>query len=216
MQTLIKLYLITILLVECSAQQIVAVPTSTSPSWPRPYVYGGLALSQGASYSPAAGIIGAGFNAESQRFIALAEGSIENAHKQDSGSGTETGLKGRAFIRAGNGWYLGGGAQWSKLSTNPYSKQAWRPTFGGGKDIFREDFSMRTQALYVLPGTDHWNAVQGPEIALWLPSPASGSHFFYRQTVGIYEFHQTAVPGKSGTNDRYAAMFVQCSAMYRF
>lgn len=88
--------------------------------------------------------------------------------------------------------------------------------FGGGKDLFRENFSLRGQILYVLPGTDHQNALQGPEISLWMPTPASSSHFFYRQTLGIYEFHQTLVPGNPGTNERYAATFLQFTAMCRF
>jgi hypothetical protein len=184
--------------------------------WPLPYVYGGLALSGGAGYSPAAGTIGGGLNVDSRRLLFLAETSAQNAHKQDSGAGAELDLKGRLFLRASAGWYFGGGAQWSELSTAIYSKQAWRPTFGGGKDLFRENFSFRAQILYVLPGTDHLNAVQGPEISLWMPSPASRRHLFYRQAVGIYGFHQTSVPGNSGVNQRYLASFVECTAMYRF
>lgn len=184
--------------------------------WPQPYIYGGLTLSQGASYSPAAGIVGGGLNLESGHFISIAEGSFQNAHKQDSGTGAETDLKGRAFFRTPPGWFFGGGAQWSKLGTVAYSKQAWRPVFGGGKDVFHENFSMRAQVLYVLPGTDRLNAVQGPEISLWMPSPASGSHFFYRQTLGIYEFHQTSVSGNPGTDQRSAATFMQFTAMCRF
>lgn len=184
--------------------------------WPRPYVYGGLALSNGASYSPAAETIGGGLNIDSAHFIGLAESSFQNAHKQDSGTGNEVDLKGRAFFRTAPGWFFGGGAQWSKLSTIAYDKQAWRPVFGGGKDLFHENFSMRGQILYVLPGTDHQNALQGPEVSLWMPTPASRSHFFYRQTLGIYEFHETAVPGNPGTNERYAATFLQFTAMCRF
>jgi hypothetical protein len=185
-------------------------------NWPLPYMYGGIALSGGAGYSPAAGTIGGGLTLDSRRLLLLAETSAQNAHKQDSGTGTEIDLKGRVFLRASEGWYFGGGAQWSKLSTAIYDKQAWRPTFGGGKDLFRENFSLRAQILYLLPGSDHLNAVQGPEISLWMPSPASRRHFFYRQAVGIYEFHQTSVPGNSGVNQRYLASFVQCTAMYRY
>jgi len=188
----------------------------TGSFWPRAYAYGGLGLSHGAGYSPAAGIFGSGVDIDNSHFLFLAEGSIQNAHKLDSGTGAEYALQARSFARAADGWYFGGGAQWSKLSTSEYAKQAWRPTFGGGKDIMRENFSMRAQAVYILPGTDHLNAVQGPEIGLWLPSPASKSHFFYRQTVGVYEFHQTSVPGNSGTNVRMASTFVSLTAMYRF
>ena len=61
-----------------------------------------------------------------------------------------------------NKWYVGGGASWSQLTTN-YSKQSWHPRVGGGRDWIREDFSLRGQVEYVLPGSDHQNAVQGPE-----------------------------------------------------
>jgi len=240
-----KFYLLAIVLpLSCNAQQFATVGTRTAtandnsyesaiptanlltdlgqtesantPFRPHPYIYGGLALSKGASYSPAAGTVGGGLDLESGHFIALAEGLLQNAHKKDSGTGTETDLQGRAFVRTARNWFLGGGAQWSKLGTNAYSKQAWRPVFGGGKDVFRENFSMRAQILYVLPGSDHLNAVQGPEISLWIPSPASRSHFFYRQTVGIYEFHQTSVPSNPGTDKRDAASFMQVTAMCRF
>jgi hypothetical protein len=188
----------------------------TTTIGPRPYAFGGLALSKDAGYSPAAGTVGGGVSIESKHFVGLAEGSLQNAHKLDSGTGTESDLKGRAFLRTSPGWFFGGGVQWSELGTVAYSKHVWRPVFGGGKDLFRENFSMRAQALYVLPGTDHLNALQGPEVSLWMPSPASGSHFFYRQTVGIYEFHQTSVPGDTGTSEQSAAPFIQLTAMYRF
>lgn len=181
-----------------------------------PYLYGGLVFSDGASYSPASAAVGGGLDLESGHFIGLAEGSFQNARKNDSDTGSETDLKGRAFFRTGRGWFFGGGAQWSRLGTIAYRKEAAHPALGGGKDLFRENFSMRAQILYVLPGTDHLNAVQGPEVSLWMPSPASRSHFFYRQTVGIYEFHQTSVPGNPGTNNWNAATFMQFTAMCRF
>jgi hypothetical protein len=184
--------------------------------WPRPYAYGGLALSRGAGYDPAAGILGSGLDIDARNFLFLGEGSLQNAHKIDSGTGSEYDLKARSFVRAGSGWFCGGGVQWSRLSTSEYAKQAWRPTFGGGKDLNLQNLSVRAQALYIMPGTDHLNALQGPEISLWLPSPASRTHFFYRQTVGIYEFHQTSVPGNPGTNLRSASAFVNLTAMYRF
>jgi hypothetical protein len=246
MRSVLKLFLlVTVLPLLCSAQQIVTVDsTSASPNQSssyadalpttrvltgsgearsadppfrlHPYLYGGLVFSDGASYSPASATVGGGLDIESGHFIGLAEGSFQNAQKNDSGTGTETDLKGRAFFRTSRGWFFGGGAQWSKLGTIAYTKEAGRPALGGGKDLFRENFSMRAQVLYVLPGTDHLNAVQGPEISLWMPSPASRSHFFYRQTVGIYEFHQTSVPGNPGTNDWNAATFMQFTAMCRF
>lgn len=183
--------------------------------WPRPYVDGGLSLMQGG-YSPAAGNLAAGLNIEAPEFIALAAASVDNGHKLDSGTGYDTYLEARAFLRLGRGWYGGGGAQWNKLTTDVYSKQAWRPAFGGGKDVFRDDFSLRAQVLYVLPGTDRLNASQGPEISVWWPSPATNRHLFYYQTVAIYGSHQTSVPGDPGTNVRYLNTFASFTIMYRF
>jgi len=183
---------------------------------PVPYVYGGFELSHGSGYAPAAGTVGGGLNIDSSHLIVLAETSLQNAHKQDSGTGTELDVKGRTFLRAAQGWYFGGGAQWSRLSTSLYRKQAWRPVLGGGKDLFRENFSMRAQIVYVLPGSDHLNAVQGPEISLCMPSPAGRTHLFYRQTLGIYGFHQTSVPENSGVNQRDLTTILEFTAMYRF
>jgi hypothetical protein len=201
------------------AQQLsLASSPSTLPQYstgPRPFVYGGLALSRGG-YDPAGGIVGTGLNVESARFLFWAEASADNLHKRDSGTGRDLGLKARVFFTTSRGFFFGGGAQWSKLTTVLYSKQAWRPTFGGGKDFIREDFSMRAQVIYVLPGTDRLNASQGPEISLWLPSPARGRHWFYRQTLGLYEAHQTTVPGNRGTGERFLTSFLNMTVLYRF
>jgi hypothetical protein len=148
--------------------------------------------------------------------IAIAELHFDSAQKQDSGTGREVGTLARAFYRMNSGWYGGGGIQWSELTTATYSKNFWRPTFGGGKDVFRESFSLRAQLMYVLAGSDRLNAVHGPEISLWVPSPATSGHLFYRQTLGTYLFHQSAVPGDAGTENRSIASFIEFTAMYRF
>ncbi|HYA24127.1 MAG TPA: hypothetical protein VEF05_08195 [Terriglobales bacterium] len=198
------------------AQNLLPAQPALEPSLLGPYAFGGLSLSQGSGYAPAAGEAGVGLNIERNHLITFTEFSADNAHKEDLGTGHDLYFQARTFYRARRSWYFGGGAQWNKLVTDPYSKQSWHPAFGGGRDLFRENLSMRAQLLYILPGTDHWNAVQGPEIALWLPSPASQSHFFYRQTIGLYEFHQTSVPGNPGTAVRNAAVFLNCGAIYRF
>jgi len=180
-----------------------------------PYAFGGLALS-GGGYELLAGTTGAGINLENRRFMALAEGALDNAHKRDSGTGYDEFAKAQIVWRGPAGWYFGGGGEWNKLITDLYTKQAWHPTLGGGKDFIRPDFSCRLQAFYVLPGTDHLNAVQGPELTLWLPSPARKTHWLYREQVGIYEFHQTAVPGDPGTGNRSVARFADLMVQYRF
>jgi hypothetical protein len=190
--------------------------TELKSFWPRSYAYGGFAPSEGAGYSTAAGTAGAGLDCETSRLIALTQFAVEDAHKLDSGTGAEAHFMTRLFVRAPASWYFGGGAQWNDLDTVLYSKHSWRPGFGAGKDFLREAFSARAQALYLLPGTDHLNGLQGPELSLWVPSPATHHHWFYRQVLGIYEFHQTSVPGNPGLNDRSVSAFLELTVMYRF
>jgi hypothetical protein len=182
---------------------------------PRPYAFGGLSLN-GGGYGATAETLGGGLDFDTNKIIAIAEISADNAHKRDSDTGRDLFIKARAFYNARNGWYFGGGVQQNRLETVAYSKQAWRPTFGGGKDLIRETFSLRAQALYVLPGTDHLNATQGPEISVWLPSPASKAHWLYREAIGIYEYHQTAVTDNAGTESRYVTAFTDFAIQYRF
>jgi hypothetical protein len=187
-----------------------------SAQLPRPYTFGGLSLSKGGGFEPTADTLGAGFSLEKGKVAAMAEVSADNARKRDSGTGHDLFMKARAFYGIRNGWYFGAGVQQSRLITIDYSKQAWRPAFGGGRDFVRETFSFRAQALYILPGTDHLNASQGPEFTMWLPSPASKAHWLYREVIGIYEFHQTAVPGDPGTEYRHLSCSADFTIQYRF
>lgn len=167
-----------------------------SVSWtPRAILLAGPSL-LGNGYQNAAMSVGAGFLLNSRRILSDVEGRYTNAKKTNDNTvnnrkGHERFLQGRVFYRYRPGLYFGGGAQWSETATTNYRKAQWRPTFGGGGDHFANDYSLRWQALYVMPGTDKLNGLQGPEFQLWLPSPASGSHFFFRETVGIYQFHTT-------------------------
>ena len=195
---------------------LLLVVTPAFGQLPRPYTFGGLSLNNGGGYGPAAGTLGAGLNIDTTKVTAIVEVSADNAHKQDSGTGHDLFMKARAFYYGRKGWYFGAGVQQNRLVTVDYSKQAWRPTFGGGKDFVRETFSFRAQALYILPGTDHLNASQGPELTMWLPSPATKAHWLYREVIGIYEFHQTAVPGDPGTENRYVTCFADFTIQYRF
>jgi hypothetical protein len=70
--------------------------------------------------------------------------------KANNHSGHERSAQLRAFYKLGNGLYIGGGAQWSQTSTTTYSKQAWRPTLGVGKDFLRSTCSLRLQGMYTL------------------------------------------------------------------
>jgi hypothetical protein len=189
--------------------------TSALAQYPHPYAYGGV-TSSNAGYSIVAGDVGAGLDVSTKHITALAEIWADNSRKQRSSSGHDVGVKARAFYRMSNGWYFGGGAQWSQLVAPGYTKAQWRPTLGGGKDVIKEGFSSRLMLLYILPGTDHLNALQGPEFSMWLPSPATKSHLFCRETIGAYEFHQTSVPGNSGIGERSMGAFVESTVMYRF
>jgi hypothetical protein len=93
--------------------------------------------------------------------------------------------------RMPSGLYIGGGVQWSQLSTTNYSKEAWRTALGVGKDVLHDTYSLRLQALYVTKGTDKLNGTQGPEISLTYLSPTTNHRFFFRPVLGIYYFHTT-------------------------
>ena len=137
-------------------------------------------------------------------------------------SGRERFLQGRLFYPWRRSLYFGGGAQWSQTATTNYTKSAWRPTLGLGGDHFAENMSARWQVMYITHGTDHSNALQGPELQLWLPSPASKSHFIWRITLGIYEFHTTVTDPTDRTltahqiRDRHSAGFLDFSFGWRF
>jgi hypothetical protein len=183
--------------------------------WPRPMIEGGLSLLHGG-YDPAAANAAAGLDLEARRWVATTSVSADDAHKTTSDSGYDAYLQARAFVRMNRQWFAGGGGQWNRLSANVYSKQAWRPAFGGGRDFLGGNFSARAQVVYVLAGDDRLNGSHGPEFSLWLPSPALRRHFFYHQTLGVYEFHQTSVPGDTGTNDHFVSLFAGFTIMYRF
>lgn len=200
---------------------------SVAPSWqPHPILFGGPSLMSGG-YQPLSLSVGGGFLINSDNLVGDVEGSYENARKTNDGtvdnlSGHERHLEGRFFYRYSTGLFFGPGAQWSETSTTNYTKSAWRPTFGVGGDHFGDGYNMRWQAVYVMPGTDHLNALQGPEIQVWLPSPTSHSHFFYRQTLGIYEFHATITDPSNPVltaqqkSSRNAATFLDFTVGWRF
>jgi len=201
--------------------------TPASPSWiPHPILFMGPSF-VGNGYQTLAASVGGGLMLNSRRLFSNAEGRYMNVRKTDDNTinnrkGRERFLQGRVFYKLRPNLYLGGGAQWSETSTTNYTKQAWRPTFGGGGDHFADDWSCRWQVLYIMPGTDWHNAVQGPEFQLWLPSPASKSHFFYRQVLGMYEFHTTVTDRTDRkltawqTADRHSGAFLDFTFGWRF
>lgn len=220
-------------LLACSmafGQNVVHQPALTIPnkvSWiPRPYVFFGPSL-VGNGYQTFAANSGAGILLRSKVLVANFEASYMNARKTNDNtinnhSGHERYLKGRVFYPWRQNLYFGGGAQWSQTSTTNYTKSAWRPTLGLGGDHFAEDLSARWQVMYITPGTDRSNALQGPEFQLWLPSPASRSHFIWRMSLGIYEFHTTVTDRSNKkltaaqVRDRHHAGFLDFAFGWRF
>lgn len=224
-----RLTLLAVLLVRIAAfgQNVLPAESSAMSSWvPRPIVFGGPSL-VGNGYQTLALNGGAGLLLNSRNLLSDVEARYMNARKTDDNTlnnrkGHERYLLGRVFYRYRPGLYFGAGAQWSETSTTNYTKKSWRPTFGLGGDHFNDGFSMRWQALYILPGTDHANALQGPELQLWLPSPTSREHFFYRQTLGIYEFHTTVTDPRDISltaqqiSERHTAAFLDFTFGWRF
>ena len=167
----------------------------TGGKFPHPYVIGSLSFN-GSGYSPLSEILGAGISVDLHRMVAEAELSYDNVRKTNDNTGynpkgRERGAQSRVFYKLNNDLYFGVGAQWSQLSTSHYSKQAWRPTVGLGKDFLRETHSLRVQAMYITAGTDRANGVQGPEVNITYPSPATSGHLFWRTTWSVYRFHTT-------------------------
>ena len=233
----IMVFTTTVLGQQVASQKPTSVETDVAPAslLPHPFVYAGAGL-MGAGYAPLAGEAGAGVMINSRHLLASAEGSYDNGHKtndndQPNPKGHDRGLSGSAYFRFSSGWFAGAGVRWSQLSTTNYKKSGWRPTFGGGKDYFHKkcaledcvaDFSMRLSMDYVLPGTDYANALQGPLVSFYLPSPSARGHIFFRQTIGIYTFHDTVTDPSNPTltrqqiGQRSITSFGEVTLMYRF
>ncbi len=209
------------------AQNIRAAEAASSTSWkPHPVLLVGPSL-VGNGYQPLALNGGVGLLINSSRVVTALEARYMNARKINDNTvnntkGHERYLQGRLFYRFRRDLFFGGGAQWSETSTTNYTKKAWRPTFGLGGDHFGDGYSMRWQTLYVLPGSDRLNALQGPELQFCFPSPTSRKHFFFRQTLGIYEFHTTITDPTDAsltaqqTRDRHSAAFLDFVFGWRF
>lgn len=202
---------------------------------PRPFLYAG-PEGMGGGYSPFALIGGAGLRIDAKHFLLDASAWYDNGHKvndndQPNPSGHDRGLQGAAYYRLTSGWFFGAGARWSQLSTTNYHKSGGRPTFGGGKDYFHRscpdvtcpaNFSMRLGVDYVLSGTDWQNGSQGPLFTLYIPSPSAKGHIFYRETVGVYRFHDTLtdrtnlIMTREQMSHHSWDSFAEFTVMYRF
>jgi hypothetical protein len=216
-------------------------------SWPRPFIYGGLGLN-GGGYSPASGKIGSGLRIDNTHLIWAASAAYDNSHKSNDNTlnntnGHKRSLESSVYYRFTNTWFVGGGASWSQLSTTNYTKQDFHPSVGGGKDYFHKEcaaencvsnWSFRLQVDYKLKGAEHvdakgcsvpngqcTNELQGPMVSFYIPSPAASGHLFWRETVGIYSFHDTVtstdpVLTAAQKSRRSVASFLEFTMMYRF
>lgn len=197
----------------------------SDPYIPRPYGVFGFSIN-GSGYQAISEEMGGGLRMDSPHILSSVEVGYGNARKVNDAtannhSGHERSAQARTFYKLGSGFYLGGGAQWSQTSTTNYSKQAWRPTLGIGKDFMRNTYSLRLQGMYILTGSDKINGSQGPEISLTYPSPASNHHFYFRSVIGVYRFHTTDTFSDPETSalqrrDHHTTGNVIYSFIYRF
>jgi hypothetical protein len=169
---------------------------------PHPYVSVGPSL-MGGGYAPLAYRAEAGIDLESTHAIFRALAAYDNGRKTDDGTqpnpkGHDRYLESAAYFRMKSGWFFGMGWRWSQLSTTNYTKSGTRPEFGGGYDLAlrscegcRRDFSMRINADWVMAGTDWQNGSHGVNTTLTFPAPNERRHLFWKQTIGVYRFHQT-------------------------
>lgn len=177
---------------------------------PHPYICLGPSL-MGGGYAPLAYRAEAGIDLESTHTILRALGAYDNGHKtndndQPNPNGHDRYLEGAAYFRTRSRWFFGMGWSWNQLSTTNYTKGGNRPEFGGGYDWFlrscdecRRDFSMRVNVDWVTSGSDWQNGSHGPNTTLTFPAPSEKRHWFWRQTIGIYRFHQTVTGSANST-----------------
>jgi hypothetical protein len=181
---------------------------------PRPYLLIGPVLG-GPGYRPLALLLEAGFNVESRYFVMNTLAAYDNDRKTNDGDqpnpkGHDRFLQGNIgfrpprfpsqlqFLGDPARWFFGAGYRWSQLSTTNYSKGGSRPQIGGGYDVVlrscsicRRDFSMRVAVNYFTAGTDWQNGSHGIEASFIFPTPREDRHWFWRERIEVFRFHQS-------------------------
>ncbi len=163
---------------------------------PHPYISFGPSLMP-SGYASLAYRAEGGIDVESRHFMLHALGAYDNGRKvndndQPNPNGHDRYLEGGAYFRASSHWFVGAGWRWDELSTTNYNKAGSRPEFGGGYDWFVPgNFSMRIDAEWLTAGNDWQNGSHGPNVTVTFPAPSEKRHIFWRQSVGIYSFHET-------------------------
>jgi hypothetical protein len=181
-------------------------PVSGRPI-PTPFLYLGPSV-MGGGYAAWAYRLEGGLNMEATHVVFRALGAYDDGRKLDDDDqpnprGHDRYLDAGLYFRpARPGWtrmlYFGGGYTWSQLSTTNYTKGGGRYQLGGGYDVLtracdacRRDYSMRINVDWITAGDDWQNGSHGPNTTLTWPSPREKRHWFYRQELGIYRFHES-------------------------
>jgi len=177
----------------------------------------------GAGYEKSSWVVGGVIQMENRHWLADVGGNFDNAKKVNDNTGQSAGyterFTGMVGVRVKPTWFIRASGTFSLLKTQVYEKQAWHPSLGVGHD-FQKYLKMRGQLLYTFPGTDAWNAVQGGQVVMTIPSPLSiDNHWFFKETVGIYTFHETVTNAEQATEQRKhrsTTAEVIFAIMYRF
>ncbi len=205
--------------------------------FPHLYTESGISLNGGGE-SSVSGNISAGVAIEERHFITNLEARYDTARKANDGTvgnnkGRVRGADAELFYRFSN-WYLGSGGRFGQTLTTNYAKQSAHLAFGGGRDWFRYDYSLRIQLMY-LPhainertkypdgtGCKCNNGTQGLTIDFWMPSPATAHHvFFHEQFLPIW-FHDTVTDPVNAPltqlqkSNYHVSGYLQLDLMFRF
>ncbi|MFZ1006152.1 MAG: hypothetical protein WAN65_04915 [Candidatus Sulfotelmatobacter sp.] len=210
---------------------------------PHPYLSLGPALG-GGGYRPFALRAEGGINIESRHWVMIALAAYDNDRKTDDGDqpnpkGHDRYLNGAIYFRPsqlqatipflGDHWFFGAGYRWSQLSTTNYVKGGNRPQIGGGYDLAlrpcslcHRDFSVRLGVDWVMAGNDWQNGSHGPEATITFPTPSEKRHWFWRQRLGIYRFHESVTEPTNQpltrlqSSQKYMDSNADFSLIYRF
>jgi hypothetical protein len=170
-----------------------ALAQDTFDRYPRPYFIPFLSLNNGG-FQPASFAFRGGLNYEGKHLASDVNTGYNFARKSNDGTvnnrdGYFLNLHAEAFARLSNLWLFGAYGGWARLSTTNYTKELRGGGFGGGRDLFLSDLSLRILAMYHLPYGDPDNGQQGPFFRLIMPSPLTQHHFYYIEETGVDIFH---------------------------
>ena len=175
---------------------------------PQPYVLVGPAF-LGSGYQPLGVNATAGVFFDSKRIMLDPEVSYTTGGKEQENPNSSTtkghtrGAVSDMLFKTGN-YYVGPGAEWSRLDTPYFAKSAVHPRFTVGRDFDSVDrYVDRVLVSYVQAGTDKANGVQGFETeAYWF----FGKHAMLRALLGGYWAHGTVIPVADGGSTQSVAL----------